>query len=110
MGGLGYMGLEFLWRRRTHWSMGLAGGLCTALLFWLYTHVAMPAWAAYLCGMGIISAVELAFGLLFNIKLKQNVWDYSAVRWNLWGQICLGFSLIWGVLGLLIWGVARLVA
>ena len=27
-GGLGYGGLELLWRGRTHWSMLLCGGVC----------------------------------------------------------------------------------
>ena len=31
-GGLGYGGLELLWRGRTHWSMLLCGGVCAVLI------------------------------------------------------------------------------
>ena len=31
-GGLGYGGLELLWRGRTHWSMLLCGGVCAVLV------------------------------------------------------------------------------
>ena len=66
----------------------------------------MPAWAAYLCGAAIVSAVELAFGLVFNVRLGMNVWDYSTVPFNFMGQICLRFSLIWGFAGILVrWAV-----
>ena len=32
-GGLGYGGLELLWRGRTHWSMLLCGGVCAVLIY-----------------------------------------------------------------------------
>lgn len=46
-------------------------------------------------GAGIITGVELVFGLVFNRALGMGVWDYSRVPLNLWGQICLPFTLIW---------------
>ena len=42
-----------------------------------------------------VTAVELIFGAVVNLWLKWNVWDYSDVPMNLWGQICLPFSLLW---------------
>ena len=48
-----------------------------------------------LIGAGIITGVELVFGLVFNQALGMGVWDYSRVPLNLWGQICLPFTLIW---------------
>ena len=48
-----------------------------------------------LMGAGIITGVELVFGLVFNRALGMGVWDYSRVPLNLWGQICLPFTLIW---------------
>lgn len=109
-GGLGYMGLELLWRGRTHYSMGLAGGLCAMLMYLLFSRVRMPFWAAYLCGAAIISAIELGFGLLFNVRLGMNVWDYSAVPLNFMGQICLPFALLWGLFGIIMWGVVKVLA
>ena len=58
MGGLGYMGLELLWRKRTHWSMGVAGGLCAILLLPLFAAAPLPFWGAFLCGTVGSSDVE----------------------------------------------------
>ncbi len=32
IGGMGYVGLELVWRGRSHWSMFLAGGACFLLV------------------------------------------------------------------------------
>lgn len=46
----------------------------------------------------LVTAVELIAGLVLNVWLNMNVWDYSNLPVNLWGQICLSFSLTWVVL------------
>jgi len=97
------MGLELLWRRRTHWCMGLAGGLCSVLLCALFLYVPLSPAAAYFAGAGLITAVELAFGLVCNVKLGMGIWDYSRFRLHFKGQICLVYSLLWGLLGLALW-------
>lgn len=89
--------------------MGVAGGICAALLMSLYRAVQMPLWAAFVCGAVVITAVEFIFGAILNVRLKLNVWDYSRMKYNLMGQICPAFSLIWGVLGVGIWCVAALI-
>lgn len=48
-----------------------------------------------LLGALIITAVELIFGVIFNIKYNMGVWDYSNMPLNLLGQICLPFSVLW---------------
>ena len=97
------MAMELVWRGRTHYSMGLAGGLSTALLLGLFAANPMPLWAAFLCGAVLITAVEFLFGFVFNLRLQRGVWDYSGRRLQLFGQICLGYSLLWGVLGAFLW-------
>ena len=47
-----------------------------------------------LIGMVIITALELIKGLVVNINLGWNVWDYAKEPFNLLGQICL-FSSFW---------------
>ena len=102
VGGTGYAVIELLWRRRTHWTMILAGGVC----FVIFSLVAERfkekplVYKAALCSLAV-TAVELVFGLIFNIALKMNVWDYSGVPFNFLGQICPLFTLIWGGLGLI---------
>lgn len=52
---------------------------------------------AFLCGVGI-TGVEFAFGMVFNRLFKMNVWDYSRMPFNFMGQICLLYTLLWGIL------------
>ena len=94
-GGLGYMGLELLWRGWTHWAMFFAGGICFLLLGRLRNQ---PPWLQALLGAGIITAVELGAGLLLN--RQYGIWDYRNVPLNFMGQICLPYSLLWMPVGL----------
>ena len=93
----GYPLLELLWRGRTHWSMALAGGFAGLFLYPVCTK--RGARMVCLKTMAVITGIELVFGIIFNIILRKNVWDYSQKRWNLWGQICLGYSMLWFLLG-----------
>ena len=91
-GGAGYVGLELLWRGRSHSSMFLAGGTCFLLLGKLSRCNWHPALKC-LAGSGIITTVELLTGLLVNRDFT--VWDYRGVPLNFMGQICLMYSLLW---------------
>ena len=92
LGGAGYVGLELLWRGRSHASMFAAGGICFLLLGRLQRTRLAPALQCLL-GAGIITAVELLTGLLVNRSYR--VWDYRQMPLNFLGQICLPFSLLW---------------
>ena len=91
-GGGVYVALEFLWRRRSHPSMFVAGGLSFLLLGKL-RESKLPTAAKPVVGAGVITLVELATGLLVN--RDHHVWDYRALPGNYRGQICLPFSLLW---------------
>ena len=99
MGGAGYVGLELLWRGRSHGSMFLAGGCCFLILGALDRRIRHLPWVmrGLICS-GVITAVELTAGLLFNRDFQ--VWDYRHLPLNFLGQICLPFSLFWALLGL----------
>ena len=94
LGGAGYMALEWIWRGWSHPSMFLAGGTCFLLLGKLKDS---PPWVKALAGAGIITAVDLSTGLLFNRHYR--IWDYRNVPLNFCGQICLPYSLLWGPVG-----------
>ena len=94
-GGLGYMGLELLWRGWSHRTMFFAGGTCFLLLGRLRNQ---PPWLQAAAGAGVITAVELAAGLLLN--RQYGIWDYRNVPLNFMGQICLPYSLLWMPVGL----------
>ncbi len=92
LGGAAYVGLELLWRGRSHISMFLAGGTCFMLLGRL-NRTGLPLPLRAVAGAGIVTAVELAAGLLANRDYA--VWDYRGMPMNFLGQICLPYSLLW---------------
>ena len=51
-------------------------------------------------GGALITTVELLAGLLLNVRLGLNIWDYSSIPCNFMGQICLPFSLLWVILAI----------
>ena len=74
-----------------------AGGLCFLLLGQL-PELRIPRLLQAGCGAGIITAVELATGLLFN--RDYTVWDYRSQPFNVLGQICPVFSAVWIPVGM----------
>lgn len=108
-GGTAYYAIELLWRGHSHPSMIACGGTCFVLLYLLSfvgNSVKSSAVAPLLptlraaFGALCITATELAFGVVLNLGLHLNIWDYSAMPLNFMGQICLTFSLLWFLLSL----------
>ena len=98
IGGWIYTGMELIWRGRTHWSMFILGGLCFVLVGLINEH--HYKWNQSLIlqsiiGAVLITALEFLTGCIVNLWLKWNVWDYSNLPFNLLGQICLYFFLLW---------------
>lgn len=100
LGGTLYVLLELLWRGRSHVSMFCAGGLALLLLHGLFLRFALPLFAQCLVGGLVITVIEFVAGAIVNVHLKLNVWDYSKMPLNLYGQVCLPFSLLWCLLTL----------
>ncbi len=95
VGGLSYNILELIWRGRTHWSMFLVGGVCFELIGLIARRVRAPLVAKCgLCSLGI-TAVEFVSGCIVNLWWGMRVWDYSDMRFNLKGQVCLLYSAFW---------------
>lgn len=61
----------------------------------------VPLWLQALACALLVTAVELAAGLILNVWLGLNVWDYSHLPFNLWGQICPQFAAVWWLLCML---------
>ena len=94
LGGCAYMGLELLWRGRTHGSMFTAGGTCFLLIGHLNrVRPRLPLPLRAVAGALIVTMVELGAGLLCNRNFK--VWDYRDRAGNFLGQICHVFTLLW---------------
>ena len=102
-GAIGYGILELLWRGRTHWSMLIAGGLSFLGLGKVSKKTKNAGLLKIaILGSAVITATELIFGIIFNVILKKNVWDYSKLPFNLGGQICARYSILWGLLSIII--------
>ncbi len=99
LGFILYPTLEILYRGYSHPSMALLGGICLVLirLVDLWGGRLRPVWKALLSAV-IITQLEFIFGVVLNLGLGLGVWDYSALPFQLAGQISLLFSFYWFLL------------
>ena len=97
IGGGVYILIELLYRGYSHWTMLILGGLSFVLVGILNEFFSwkMPIELQMLIGGGTITLLELVMGIIVNIKLHWNIWDYSDMPINFKGQVCLTFSLMW---------------
>lgn len=97
LGGLIYYGIEILWRGYSHLAMIVVGGISFVLIGYIneYLSWSTPLWKQ--CGIAtiIVLIVEFISGCILNILMGLNIWDYSEVPFNILGQICLGYSVLW---------------
>ena len=98
-GGAVYSLIEVMFRGYTHWSMTVTGGLCLVLMYRRFTSIPDdPLMMKCLFGAVTITAMEFAAGCIVNLWLDWQVWDYSGMLFNLYGQICPLFSALWFLL------------
>lgn len=97
IGGLLYIGIELMWRGYSHWTMFALGGLCFVCLGRINEVIQwnMPLWQQALIGTAIITGLEFITGCIVNLWLGWNVWDYSNIPLNFFGQICLPYMFLW---------------
>ncbi len=107
-GAAGYSLIEMLWRGYTHWTMSLSGGLCFIIIYFSGESMTeYGLWQKCILGAAVITAVELVVGIIVNIILKWNVWDYSKIPLNFMGQICLPYSVLWFFLCFPVLGICK---
>ncbi len=102
VGGLLYYLIEVVWRGYSHISMFALGGICFVLIGLINEYLSWetPLWKQMLIAAVIVTGMELIAGLILNVWLQLNIWDYSNLPFNLWGQISLQYSVIWFLLSL----------
>ncbi|MBE6681551.1 MAG: hypothetical protein E7600_04605 [Ruminococcaceae bacterium] len=110
-GALLYSLCEILWRGHTHWTMVLLGGICFIGLYYGEKRFSsLPVILRCFSGSIFITSLELITGSFVNTLFKMRVWDYSSEAFNLFGQICLKFSVYWAFLCLPAFGFCNILA
>ncbi len=95
-GGILYSLIEVVFRGFTHWSMTMTGGLCLVILYRRFSaRPHEPMLMKCLFGAIVITSLEFIAGCIVNLWLGWNVWDYSGLMFNIYGQVCLPFSVLW---------------
>lgn len=98
--GTVYMCIELIYRQYTSISMGVLGGLCGLFIMLLndfYTYGMDYLLQGFLSSV-FITCSEFLCGQIVN--QNYTIWDYRHLPFNIDGQICLPFMLIWLVLAL----------
>lgn len=98
VGGLIYMMIEIMFSGSTHWTMGILGGICFILIGLIDSYFDLPLYKQMLIGSIMVTALEFITGVILNLWLQLNIWDYSMLPYNVLGQVCLPFSLLWFLL------------
>lgn len=102
IGGAIYYGMEMVYRGRSHVAMVFVGGICFLIcggLNEIFTFDMPLLTQGIICAF-LVTGVELISGCILNLWLGLQIWDYSNLPLNLFGQICLPFSLLWVVLSI----------
>ena len=59
----------------------------------------LPVWWVFAGSMILATVVEWCAGHMLEAVGQGKWWDYSNIKWNLDGYICVPASLLWGTLG-----------
>lgn len=100
--GMVYFVIEGIWRIPKGGDANVVmlpiGGLC-GLLIGSINQIPkfynMSVFKQSLIGTGIVLVIEYTAGYILNIKMGLDIWDYSDMFFNINGQICLEFGLLW---------------
>lgn len=109
LGGSAYGLMEILFRGHTHWTMVITGRRlyidAVPVVRLADEHTAdlsrRPA------ELFIVTAYEFCVGMIVNVRLGWQVWDYSTLPGNIMGQICPVFTTAWFLLCLAFLGIVK---
>lgn len=93
IGGTMYGGIEILFDNTSHRSMVLIGGLALTLGGRIDNIINVPYAVNCFLVATIIILLEYLAGRVWNKDFS--IWDYRGEKFNLHGQICLKFYLVW---------------
>lgn len=97
VGGSVYFLMETVWRDDpSHWTMLVLGGILVVLVGIINQHYLtwnMNIFYQMFVGMIIITVGEFITGCIVNLWLGWDVWHYD--KYDILGQICLPYSILW---------------
>ncbi len=103
IGGLVYYAIEGFWRipENGGWAniaMLFVGGLCFVLVGSInqvpaFYGKSMRFQAVF--GALLVLIVEFISGCILNLWLGMGIWDYSNMPFNILGQVCLLYGILW---------------
>ena len=103
--GMCYFTLEGIYRipkgGYANIAMLFVGGLCGVLvgsINQIPKFYKMAVWKQAVIGTVLTLVVEYISGYILNIKMGLDIWDYSDMYFNLNGQVCFEFAVIWFLL------------
>ena len=96
VGGCLYYTFEVVFRGFSHWSMFVLGGICMCFCAWQGSvrEWRDPMWMQMLRCMVFITSCEFITGIIVNKWMGWHVWDYTDQPFQIMGQICLPFTVI----------------
>jgi uncharacterized membrane protein len=96
-GGFIYYVIELIYRNYSHESMFVVGGIAFLIISAINNYLpwSMNIIAQCVIGGLCITLLELVAGLIINVWLKLDVWDYSDAPLNILGQITPLYTLYW---------------
>ena len=101
LGGALYNVIEICWRRRTHWSMFLVGGVCFRLIGTVFRVFSKRCLLTRcIVSSVVITTAEFISGYILNVRCRLHVWDYTKQPLNIKGQVCALYSLLWAFLSI----------
>ncbi len=95
LGAVIYGLVEVAVRGYTHWTMALTGGAVMMLINLINQTKNLNIITRCLLGATVITSLEFAVGMIVNVRLGWDVWDYSDKAMNIFGQICPQFCVGW---------------
>ena len=90
--------------RKCHYFLPLCPvyGLGAVAVLLLPEHLRSHPVVFFLCAAALCTVVEYATALFYEKALGVSFWDYTQLPLNFGGRVCLPFSLLWGLLSLLL--------
>lgn len=95
-GGCLYYSFEILFRGFSHWSMFLLGGICMVFCTWQGETLQWsdPLWIQTARCTIFVTAMEFMTGIILNQWCGYQIWNYDDQPFQLFGQICLPFMIL----------------